>query len=382
MILNAPAASLGLCLAAALLTSCHPGPSRVSSSEEAPAFRTSHLERAREIAAGLSLEAACGQLVMTGIGGRGELDAGSRLLLEEVPAGAVILFGFNIPREAADLRPALDQAQEAARNGGAGIPLFVAVDHEGGEVFRFREGITRLPSARVLGESGLETAARAGGTAGRELRTLGVSLNLAPVVEAGDADSGGFLGSRVFSRNPIQAGALAAAFLAAQQEEGTAAAAKHYPGNGAADPHKSTPAVAASLGEIEDVFDPPFRAAVKAGVAAVMLSHARFSALDPDKPASLSPAVIGRLKDRLGFQGLVLTDDLAMKALSGEGGVGAAAVAAVRAGADMVMASDGPAARQAYRSLLEAARSGILPETRVRDAASRILAQKLRFGLL
>ncbi len=121
---------------------------------------------------------------------------------------------------------------------------------------------------------------------------------------------------------------------------------------------------------------------IRAGAAVVMLSHARFPALDPDAPASLSPAVIGRLKGDLGFRGVVLTDDVAMKALSAEGGAGSAAVTAVRAGADMVMASGGRVAREVYRSLLGAVRSGELPEARVRDAAARILTQKIRFGLL
>ena len=368
---------------ATLVSACLPGdPSEPAASASAPDPWAGHAERARVLAGGLSLEAACGQLVMTGIGGRGSLDQPSRRLLEELPAGAVILFGFNIPPAAGDLRPALDLAQEIARGTGAGIPLFIAVDHEGGDVFRFRDGVTRLPSARTLGEAGPEAVARAGAAAGRELKALGINLNLAPVAEAWDARNGGFLGTRAFSADPEEAGSLATAFLAAQQAEGTAAAAKHYPGNGSEDPHKAVPVVPAALGEVESFYDPPFRRAIRAGVAVVMLSHARFPALDPEAPASLSPAVIGRLKDGLGFRGVVLTDDVAMKALSGEGGAGAAAVAAVRAGADMVMASGGRVAREVYRALSEAVRSGELPEARVRDAAARILTQKLRFGLI
>lgn len=367
----------------ALVSACLPGePAEPGASESVPDPWAGHAERARELAGSMSLEAACGQLVMTGIGGRGSLDQPSRRLLEELPAGAVLLFGFNIPPAAGDLRPALDLAQEIARGTGAGIPLFIAVDHEGGDVFRFRDGVTRLPSARALGDAGIEAVARAGATAGRELRALGINLNLAPVAEAWDTRNGGFLGTRAFSADPEEAGALAAAFLAAQQTEGLAAAAKHYPGNGSEDPHKAVPVVPADLGEVESFYDPPFRRAIRAGVAVVLLSHARFPALDSEAPASLSPAVIGRLKEVLGFRGIVLTDDVAMKALSGEGGAGAAAVAAVRAGADMVMASGGRVAREVYRALLESVRNGELPEPRVRDAAARILAQKLRFGLL
>lgn len=375
-----PAAALVLTLAA-LIVSCVPGDTPTPSVPEPPPDPwAGYVERARDLAAGLSLEAACGQLVMTGISGRGVLDQSSRLLLSELSAGAVVLFGFNIPTEARDLKPVLDQVREAARTAGAGIPLFIAVDHEGGDVFRFREGVSRLPSARALGDAGPEAVSRAGAVAGRELKALGINLNLAPVAEAWDARNGGFLGTRAFSADPERAGALAAAFLSAQQAEGTAAAAKHYPGNGAEDPHKTVPVVRVSLQEILEFYELPFRRVVEAGTAMVMLSHAVFPALDPDAPASLSPAVIGRLKGELGFRGVVLTDDLAMKALTKEGG--AAAVSAVRAGADMVMASGGRVAREAYRALLEAVRNGGLPEERIRDAAARILAQKIRFGLI
>ncbi|MCK7483988.1 MAG: hypothetical protein M0C28_48635 [Candidatus Moduliflexus flocculans] len=114
------------------LSACLSGePENAALSAPAPDPWASYLERARDIAAGLSLEAACGQLVMTGIGGRGVLDQPTRMLLAELPAGAVVLFGFNVPPSAPELKPALDQAQGIARAVGAGIPLFIAIDHEG-----------------------------------------------------------------------------------------------------------------------------------------------------------------------------------------------------------------------------------------------------------
>jgi beta-N-acetylhexosaminidase len=369
-------------LASAVFSSCAPRGSGLPGAKAA--FKDSlapYRGKAAAIARNMSPEALCGQLVMTGITGRGALSQASRMLLADVPAGALILFGFNVPEEARDLVPELEQAQALALRTGAGIPLFVAIDHEGGEVFRFKRGVTVLPSARVLGEEGPDAVRAAGDVAGRELHALGVSLNLAPVVEARDVRNVEFLKTRAFSADPRVSGELAADFLAAQQARGTAATAKHYPGNGSADPHASEPVVNVTREEIEKKFEPPFRAAVAAGVSTVMLSHARFPALDPDVPASLSPIVIGRLKNTLGFQGIVLTDDLSMKALSGEGGVGEAAVRAVLAGADMVMTSGGQGARLAYNALLSAAKDGRIPKDRLVDAAARILTQKLRFGL-
>lgn len=372
------AAALTAALAALLLGSCAPGKAAPNSRED-PLAR--YRDKAAAIVRGMDDRSLCGQLVMTGISGKGVLSKASRALLEEVPVGAVILFGYNVPEEASGLVPELEEAQTLARASASGIPLFVAIDHEGGEVFRFKRGVTVLPSARELGERGPAAAREAGATAGRELKTLGVSLNLAPVVEALDGRNAAFLKTRAFSGDPGKAGELATAFLAGQQAQGTAATAKHYPGNGSSDPHAFVPKVDVSLEELGERFDPPFRSAIEGGVSAVMLSHARFPALDPELPASLSGAVIARLKETLGFRGIVLTDDLHMKALSGEGGVGEAAVRAVLAGADMVMTSGGQGAREAYGALLAAAAAGRLPRDRLTDAATRVLTQKLRFGL-
>jgi|GEM_PF-2880424 len=280
--------------------------------------------RARIVAAAMSDEELVGQAMIIGVDGVGELSNGSRAILSLVRPGAVILFGFNVaedPRSvaslAADIRSA---AGVPALADGAALPPFVAIDHEGGAVFRFKGGLTRLPPARTMGRAGAAAAAAAGAAAGSELRAVGVTMNAAPVVEALTQANRAFLADRAWSDDPATSGRLAAAFIEACQSSGAAAVAKHFPGNAAADPHRGLPVLDVSRAALEGAFLAPFRRAVDAGVSAIMLSHALVPAIDPGLPVSLSPLAIALLKDELGFRGIVLTDDLQMAALSGRGG--------------------------------------------------------------
>jgi beta-N-acetylhexosaminidase len=310
-------------------------------------------------------EELVGQALMIGVDGSERLAEASASILRTIRPGAVLLFGYNISPElgtvaalTAAIRGAVEvaggaqatvgaQATEGAQAaGGAGaaaiaVPPLVAIDHEGGQVYRFKGGLTKLPSARAMGRAGLGAARVAGRAAGEELRALGIGMNMAPVAEASTADNLAFLGDRAWSDDPDRAGRLAAAFIRASQAEGTAAVAKHFPGNAEGDPHVGLPVLGVSRAVLEGSYVAPFRRAVQAGVSAVMLSHALVPALDPGRPASLSPSVIAYLKGELGFRGIVITDDLHMAALSGSGGPEGAALEALKAGVDLLMVSSG-----------------------------------------
>lgn len=318
-----------------------------------------------------------GQVIMAGVTGKGELPAWNRRFIEELSPGAVVLFGFNIPENPLELRPFLASVRAAA----GGLPPFIAIDHEGGPVFRFKSGLTRLPAARDLGRAGESAASVAGAIAGGELAALGINLNLAPVVEAADDRNREFLELRAWADGYDRSGALAALFLKACQEEGTAGTLKHYPGNAAVDPHRGEAYLDATREELETKHLLAFRVALAEEPAAVVLSHVWALALDPDHPVTLSAPAIGLLKRDLGFSGIALTDDILMAGLGGEAKGPANAVAALAAGADMVMMSGGAVMIKARDAIVEAARSGELPLSRLRDAAARVLAQKLRFSL-
>jgi len=344
----------------------------------ATASRASIAE-ARTIVAAMDDDELVGQLLMIGIDGVSRLSQASQDNLRAVRPGAILLFGYNVSDKPAMLAGLLAQARDAA--GVRGLPPFIAIDHEGGSVYRFKGGLTRLPSAKALGAAGDEAARVAGSVAGSELLALGVTMNLAPVVEALSEANRAFLVDRAWSTDPVAAGRLAAEFIGACQSQGVAACAKHFPGNGHADPHEALPVIAAAKPELQRQYYEPFRQAVNGGVAAIMMSHALLQAVDQKTPASLSAPVIAELKIGLGFSGIVLTDDLVMAALGKAGGPGAAAVAALSAGADMLMVSGGPAVELVRRAVRAALADGRLPRERLKDAATRIVAQKVRFGL-
>jgi len=344
--------------------------------------------RSRSIVSAMDNASLAGQVLMVGVNGLKSPSTASATLLREVRPGAVLLFGFNLsedPRIVAGLCEGL-RLEVTSRIPEPALPPFIAVDHEGGPVYRFKGGLTRLPSAWRLGHAGKAAALAAGTAAGTELRAVGISMNLAPVVEALTSTNRAFLSDRAWSDDPLAAAALAGAFIDACQSAGVAAVAKHFPGN-AEDPHTKQPVLDVSRTELERVYLAPFAAAARRGVAAVMLSHARVPALDPDRPVTVSADAVAELKDGLGFRGIVLSDDLVMAAIARPGAagsmrIGGLAVAAMLAGVDMLMVSGGNDIREVWIALQKAITEGSLPRARLEDAAFRIVYQKLRFGLV
>lgn len=349
--------------------------------------------RSRSIVSAMDDATLAGQVLMIGVDGLQVPSPTSVALLREVRPGAVVLFGFNLSEDPRVVSGLCDGIRAEASSGAPApaLPPLIAVDHEGGPVYRFKGGLTRLPSARRLGQAGQAAALAAGTAAGTELRAVGITMNLAPVVEALTTTNKAFLSDRAWSDDPKAAAALAGTFIEACQAGGAAAVAKHFPGN-ADDPHKSRPVLEVSRTDLERVYLAPFAAAADRGTAAVMLSHALVPALDPERPVTVSPAAVAELKVGLGFGGIVLSDDLVMAAIvrqeavrpgtAGSAHVGGVAVAAMLAGVDMLMVSGGGAIREAWDALREALADGSLGRARLEDAAFRIVYQKLRFGLV
>jgi beta-N-acetylhexosaminidase len=329
----------------------------------------------------LTLEEKAAQVLLIGIEGSGQPSAESLALIGRLGVGGVVIFSFNMPLAPSDLGPYIAELQDAALVGG--IPLIVAIDHEGGSVFRFKgPGITRIPPASEVGTRGPRYAFLLGRAAGAELRSLGVNMALAPVVELLTDRNKGFLGSRSYGREASIVDADAGAYIDGLQAEGVAAVAKHFPGNAGADPHKVLPKLDIAKGVYERDYLPRFASAIRHRVAAVMLSHVVFETLDPDRPASLSPAIIGgALRGELGFRGLAITDDLVMKALTESLSPESSAVAAIGAGADLLMLTNMRAAEGVRDALVAAVRDGRLPAARLDEAVKRILEVKKRFGM-
>ena len=296
--------------------------------------------------------------------------------------GGVVLFASNLPPKAVDMGAYTAALQDAAA-GPQRIALVVAIDHEGGSVFRFKgEDISWIPPAAEVGARGPRFASALGQAAGSELRALGVNMALAPVVELLTDQNEGFLGTRSYGRVAGPVDAAAGAYIRALQKQGVAAVAKHFPGNAGEDPHRVLPRLDITKAVYERDYSPRFASAIRNRVSSVMLSHVIFSALDPGRPASLSPILArGELRGRLGFKGLAITDDLGMGALVRDWSLEKAAVAALNAGADLLMLVDMRAAPRVREAIVLAVTEGQLPAARLDEAALRVLELKARFGL-
>ncbi len=237
-------------------------------------------------------------------------------------------------------------------------------------------GIVRTsPSARQLGQLPAERVERYGLATGRDLAALGVTADLAPVLDVTGASWDGVIGDRSFGSDPATAGRAAVAFMRGLAAGGVAPVGKHFPGHGATtvDSHRRLPVVEASMARLQARDLAPFKAAIRSGLGAVMVGHLLVRAVDPRAPATLSPAVIGGLlRERMGFGGLVVSDALEMGAIAGTITLPVAAERAVGAGVDQLVLSGHAAVPAVLDQLQRAVAVGRLSETRVRQAFLRV----------
>ncbi|HZM36864.1 MAG TPA: beta-N-acetylhexosaminidase [Burkholderiales bacterium] len=292
-------------------------------------------------------------------------------------AGAVILFGRNYenPEQLGNLTLEIEKLREPA--------LPICVDHEGGRVQRFREGFTAIPPMRELGrlwdrdrEQGRATAHAIGFVIGAELGAAGVDFSFAPVL---DLDYGGssVIGDRALHFDPTAVGTLGSQLIAGLRAAGTAAVAKHFPGHGfaTADSHVAVPTDERKVAEILRKDALPYRAAIEAGLAAVMPAHVIFPQADA-APAGYSRFWLQEvLRGRLGFQGLVFSDDLSMEGACVAGGPPERARAALQAGCDMVLLCNDP---KGCDALLESLKDVALARTDAWEAMRRKGGRDLR----
>jgi beta-N-acetylhexosaminidase len=317
--------------------------------------------------------AAWAQVLMLGLPGP-RLDAVARELVTDLKVGGVILFARNIeePRQVWELCRSLQELSLTA----TGQPLFIAVDQEGGPVQRLKAPLTLIPSARSLGGSATpEQVRRLATQVGRELARLGVNVNLAPVLDVAREPECP-LWERSYSSDPEQAAAMGVAAIQGYLAGGVIPVGKHFPGLGDTkrDSHVELPQVLSNDPERrEDLW--PFQRAVAAGVPMLMTAHVTVPAWD-SFPATLSAVAIQeRLRRGLGFEGVVITDDLEMGAIAQQATVPAAALQTLRAGADLLLiCQDYQAAWHTAALLKEQA-----PPQRLKEAAARL--QRLRTGL-
>ncbi|MEU9041739.1 MULTISPECIES: glycoside hydrolase family 3 N-terminal domain-containing protein [unclassified Kitasatospora] len=307
--------------------------------------------------------------------------------IREGRAAGVILFGENVtgPEQLAEAVAELKQAAAEAPNPRA---LLLMTDQEGGRIRRL-PGAPELSARRTGSAPNPAAAAVDSGTgAARTLTDAGLNVNLAPVLDVYDTPDN-FIDhfERSYSQDPATVGRLGRAFLTAQQSLGVAATAKHFPGLGAAAREENTDdrpvTLTVPLEQLRTRGEAPYRSAIAAGVRLVMASWAVYPALDPERPAGLSPTVIqGELRGRLGFDGVTVTDAMEAGALAPYGDTGDRAVAAAEAGMDLLLCSvrDPQQAEDATEALADALDSGRLDRDAFAAAAARVDALRASLG--
>lgn len=319
-----------------------------------------------------------GQLVAVGFDGP-VVPPEIRSFVREFDLGGAVLFARNCiePAQVAELAFEL-------RALGPEQPLWVALDQEGGRVARLRRPFTEWPPMAALGRAGDEGLARRFAAAlAAELRAVGITLDLAPVLDVLTNPRNSVIGDRALGSDAAAVARLGRAIVEALQAGGVAACAKHFPGHGetVADSHEELPVVDLPPERLRAVELVPFKAAIDAGVAAIMVGHLLVTAFDEAHPASLSSAIVtGLLREELGFGGLVVTDDLEMKAISGRQTVESAAVAALSAGCDLLLVCGTDHDRQGavLEAIIHALEAQVVPPARVEEALARQREAKAR----
>jgi beta-N-acetylhexosaminidase len=325
------------------------------------------------------LRRSVGQLVIAGFEGH-DLPVETRAIAREFDLGGVIYFARNVasPEQVVELSRA---SRALARE----TPLWISVDQEGGRVARLRRPFTEWPPMNTIGRSGDESLAeRFAKALARELRAVGVNLDYAPVLDIHTNPKNPVIGDRALAERAEDVARLGRAIIRALQGAGLAACGKHFPGHGdtSTDSHFELPMVEHAPDRLRAIEFEPFRAAVAEQVAFIMTAHVLVPALDEQRPASLSPHIVQKLlREELNYDGVILSDDLEMKAISSSYSVPDAAVDAIRAGCDGVLVCSGDIDLQGrtLEALVRAVESGHIPAKRHEDAFMRLKRAKQRF---
>ncbi|MDR0878382.1 MAG: glycoside hydrolase family 3 protein [Treponema sp.] len=346
-------------------------------------------QRAERIAAAMDTKLLAGQVLLTGLDGNGTLPDAMRSLLRDISPGGVMLFRMNLNMNKERIPGFLKTVSDLAVS--SGIPPFMAVDHEGGIVHRFGAGVERLPPPlsywEMAQKKGKDRALKAieedACRSGKEIRALGINLNLAPVAERLNAENEAFLEDRSYGPDAAFVEAAAAAFIRGMSAAAVACVVKHFPGNSGADPHRTASTLGDDRKGLEKKVGPFAGVIWKERPAGVMVSHVIVNAWDAGVNASRSRAVVSLwLRENLGFQGIVLGDDFSMGAIRAAGlSEEDAVIEALNAGIDMVMTWPLSLGRL-HRAILRALTDGRITRERLEEAAARIIYEKIRCGLL
>lgn len=296
--------------------------------------------------------------------------------------GGLILFerNFKNPRQLTRL---IGDIQQLALSTPPFAPLFISVDQEGGRVSRLQSPFTRFPAPCCLGKARSESLARRFGLAlGREMRAVGINMNYAPVLDVNTNPENPVIGERALSDEPEWAAKLGAAFIQGFREAGVIAVGKHFPGHGdtSQDSHLTLPKVDRDAATLEKVELAPFQFAIDRGLEVIMTAHVIYNAWDAKSPATFSiPIVKNLLREKLGFKGLIISDDLEMKAVQDHIPLESCPVLGARAGIDLfLICHDADKIKAFLKQMRGDLDAGLIPAAAVEGSAQKIMGLKSR----
>jgi len=331
----------------------------------------------------LTLEQKIGQMFIVALEGTTLTDAYRQHYLK-YKLGNYIYFAANL-KDYKSIRSLSDSLQAVAKEA-SGLPAFISADQEGGMVMRAFSGTTHFPSNMAIAASAAaDKIEQYGEMAGKELRSLGINLNHAPDVDVNNNAENPVIGIRSYGDCPDMVSKLGVGYINGLQKSGVMANAKHFPGHGDThvDSHLDLPSIEHDMKRLNEIELPPFRAAFAGGVDSIMTAHIIFKAIDSELPATLSHKVLtGLLREQMGFEGLVITDCMAMDAIKDHFTTEKGCVMAIKAGADLLcLCRPMDIQAKCYDMVLEAVKSGEIPMSRIDEAVLRIIKYKEKYDL-
>jgi beta-N-acetylhexosaminidase len=323
-----------------------------------------------------------GRLFIAGIPGP-EVDPDTINLIRNYHLGGIIVFSRNI-RDPLQLAHLCMNLQKVSMED-SGFPLFLAVDQEGGKVARLKPPFTQFPGNEAIGRGTdpEQSALHFASITAKEMTLVGLNMNMAPVLDVAQPNMDPHLMGRPFSHDPLLAAKLGKLVISTMQQSGVMAVAKHFPGLGNAnlDPHRDLPTITATSEEMESIHLVPFAGAIEAHVSGIMVSHAVYPAFEPGIPATLSTRITTNLlRKKMGFSGLIISDDLEMGAIAKQRGLPQGAADAFEAGIDLLLICSSQEYLIASIELIrDKVLKGDISEQRLKSSLERIKRHKRRF---
>ncbi|WML33952.1 beta-N-acetylhexosaminidase [Clostridium sp. OS1-26] len=330
----------------------------------------------------MTLDEKIGQMLMVGVDGY-TLDSNSRKMIEEYKVGGFIILGQNVQstNQLLNLVNSLKAANLKNK-----IPIFVSVDEEGGRVDRMPQELRRYPTNREVGQiNNSNLSYSIGNVMAEELKSFGFNMNFAPVLDINSNPNNSVIGNRSFGSTSKIVGKLGVETMKGLQSGNVISVVKHFPGHGdtSVDSHIELPTVSNDLNRLKNFEFIPFDEAIKNKADAVMVSHILLSKIDSSNPASFSKAVITDiLRKQLNFNGVVITDDMAMGAIVKNYNIGEVSVKSVEAGSDIILVSHSYENEvMVINALRNAVGNGVITKERIDESVYRILKLKQKYEL-